>query len=125
MLDRVTRGVEVRARMIDFWHLMEKLAAAIAATGRQVKPKLASWRSKLKRDDKAIERIEVELRTWDLESESTPQALHDALTYIGNHRERMRYASARAEGLPIGSGHVEATCKTIVSTRMKRSGAVA
>ena len=123
MLDRVTRDVEVRAKMIDFWHLMEKLAAAIEAVGRPVAPKLASWKQKLKADDRAIERIEVELRTWDVESKRTPNALHEALTYIGNHRERMRYASARAEGLPIGSGHVEATCKTIVSTRMKRSGA--
>ncbi len=33
----------------------------------------------------------------------------------------MRYAAVAAEGLPIGSGVVEAP-KTLASTRMKRSG---
>ena len=34
----------------------------------------------------------------------------------------MRYADARAQGLPIGSGIVEAAWKTLVTERLKRSG---
>ena len=34
----------------------------------------------------------------------------------------MRYAQAQAQNLPIGSGVVEAACKTLATERMKRSG---
>jgi len=123
MLGRVTRGLEVHAQRVDFWHLVEKLSAAVTSTGRDAKTKLKAWKRKLKQDDSAIDRIEVELKTWALDFTCEPEPLHEALTYIKNHRERLRYASAVASGLPIGSGYVEATCKTIVATRMKRSGA--
>ena len=35
----------------------------------------------------------------------------------------MEYAAARAANRPIGTGVVEAAAKTVVNTRMKRSGA--
>ena len=34
----------------------------------------------------------------------------------------MRYAAAQTQNLPIGSGVVEAACKTLATERMKRSG---
>ena len=43
------------------------------------------------------------------------------LTYIENHHRRMRYASARRRGLPIGSGVTEGACKSVVGMRCKRS----
>ena len=34
----------------------------------------------------------------------------------------MRYGEYRSRGLPIGSGRVEAACKTVVGRRMKCTG---
>jgi hypothetical protein len=48
--------------------------------------------------------------------------MHQAVAYFREHRHRMRYHDLRAQLLPIGSGVVEAACKTLVSQRLKRSG---
>jgi hypothetical protein len=46
----------------------------------------------------------------------------DALRYLRSRLSQMNYAEARQRGLPIGSGAVEATCKSLVNLRMKRPG---
>lgn len=45
-----------------------------------------------------------------------------ALTYFRNQRHRMHYAAYQRDHLPIGSGVVEAACKTLVTQRLKGSG---
>jgi Uncharacterised protein family (UPF0236) len=45
-----------------------------------------------------------------------------AVDYFTRNAERMRYPLFRAQGMHLGSGIAEAACKTIVSTRAKRSG---
>ena len=50
------------------------------------------------------------------------EVLHKAVGYFREHRHRMPYASLQAQNLPIGSGVVEAACKTLVTQRLKRSG---
>src|SRR5258708_40239583 len=44
------------------------------------------------------------------------------INYFKNQRERMAYADYQARGLPIGSGVLEAACKTLATHRLKRWG---
>ncbi len=50
------------------------------------------------------------------------ERIAQVLGYFRGNRHRMGYAEAKARGLPIGSGVVEAACKTLVTERLKRSG---
>jgi hypothetical protein len=45
-----------------------------------------------------------------------------AVDYFTTNAQRMRYPLFRAQGMHIVSGEASAACKTIVSTRAKRSG---
>lgn len=49
-------------------------------------------------------------------------ALEREVNYFRNNAERMRYEDFRKRGLFVGSGVVEAGCKTVVGQRLKRSG---
>ena len=44
------------------------------------------------------------------------------LAYLEKNKNRMRYAWFRARGFFVGSGVVEAACRTIVGERLKKSG---
>ena len=127
ILTRVFAAVGVLNAMVgvDFWHLIEKLSDAARAADHQPSDVLPSFKDALTKDPLGIEKVESTLKNWcsDDKEKDSPDALKAALTYITNHRERMRYHSMLSQGFPIGSGCVEATCKTLVSVRMKRSGA--
>lgn len=120
------KGV-VLHQLIDFWHAVEKLAAAARViVGKDGAPSIvARWRASLLNRSAAREQILDELTTSGHEhtyvGEDRP--VHDAITYLTNNADRMDYARARRLHLPIGSGNVEATCKSLVGVRMKRPGA--
>ena len=125
MLDRTVGafGDDVEIA-IDFWHVVEKVADALRALGRDSAEWLPRVRRMLLDEERGAERVCLILRSWAVELDGElPEALTDAITYLDRNADRMRYSRLRAKGLPIGSGHVEATCKTLVSTRMKRCGA--
>ncbi len=129
LLDRTfnvqTVGVEPQRR-VDFFHLIEKLAPAasvLSANEDEAHKLLKRWRASLLNVEGAAERIVAELERSGREHAPVAgeQPVHQAITYLLNHRGMMSYAAARARGLSIGSGPVEATCKTLVEVRMKRS----
>lgn len=118
-------GAELH-RLIDFWHAVEKLsAAALVIAGKDAAPALvARWKLLLLNRANAREQILDELVASDREHVRVgdERPVHDAITYLTNNAERMNYAAARMRKLPIGSGNVEATCKSLVGVRMKRPG---
>ena len=55
------------------------------------------------------------------EKQDSMQKIIDYLA-INKGAGRLNYCEARAANKPIGTGVTEAACKTVVDTRMKRSG---
>ena len=118
-------AAQAPVRLVDFWHLMEKLGAASLLLAGDKAPALRErWKLSLLNTPGAIWRIATELHASGKREVvvGDGRPVHEALTYIENHGERMHYAAARAAGLPIGSGNVEATCKCLIGVRMKRPG---
>jgi hypothetical protein len=48
--------------------------------------------------------------------------LKKELAYFRTNAHRMRYNEFRAQGFFVGSGVVEAGCKTVIGKRLKQSG---
>jgi citrate lyase gamma subunit len=113
--------------LVDLWHLLEKLgkAARVIHGESGAEGVLRRWRLALLNHSSAAGQLILEL--WgsgrrNVRVDGT-RPVREAITYLMNHRHRMNYASARRNGLPVGSGNVEATCKSLVEMRMKRPGA--
>jgi hypothetical protein len=58
----------------------------------------------------------------NLTSQIKIRGANSELRYFCNHRKMMNYDYFVKKGWPIGSGVVEAACKSIVKQRMCRSG---
>ena len=114
-------GVEV----LDFYHATEHLGAALGAAYGEGTPsyqeRVETLRTVLRDDPQGVDKVIGALERLRTRYPRR-QAIRKALAYFREHRHRMPYAHLRARHLPIGSGVVEAACKTLVSQRLKRSG---
>jgi len=75
-----------------------------------------------KLDQGKIERLVVYLRSLYLPSPELTATLRTAADYFEKNAERMRYPEFRRQHLFIGSGVIEAGCKTVIGSRLKQSG---
>lgn len=110
-------------QIVDFFHGLEHaglvLDAQFGKNHSERKARLQCWTKRLLKDQVAS--LIVETRTASI---GTPQAqaVEDALGYFERNVERMQYGTFRKNGWFIGSGVVEAGCKTIIGARCKQSG---
>ena len=101
-------------------HLWELSAKLFPTEERQRK----RWTARLldKLDQGQIETVVKTLRQFPASGEELARLLSNEADYFERNAERMRYPPFRAQGLFVGSGVVEAACKTVVGARLKRSG---
>ena len=73
-------------------------------------------------DQGNVEKITREAQTKISDDPQTKEKATKEIAYLRKNKGRMRYAHFRSQGLFVGSGVVEAGCKTIIGFRMKQSG---
>lgn len=73
-------------------------------------------------DKGKIEKLVRRRRAIDSASPEVVQKIHTEADSFEKNAERMRYPEFRRQHLFIGSGVIEAGCKTVIASRLKRSG---
>lgn len=107
-------------QIVDLYHAKGHLwdvAKAIYGAGSDL---TAQWATK-RRDELDDGKIGAILSALSVHSEFVEEA-RTCFGYFTRHRHRMNYPAFRAQGLCVGSGVVEAGCKTAIGSRCKRSG---
>ena len=123
--DFFRRNFPLAVCILDFWHAKEHLVELSAAwfvdeTTRQSWLEEQCHRLKHEGGQAVLDRLEA----MDLTGRSAAvQEVHRERTqYFRNHVHKMDYPMYRKNGWQIGSGPVEAACKSVVAERLKCSG---
>src|SRR5206468_10023585 len=73
-------------------------------------------------DNGQIEKLVLELRSILSTNPEAADKIRIEADYFENNAERMRYPKFRRQHLFVGSGVIEAGCKTVIGSRLKQSG---
>jgi len=73
-------------------------------------------------DEGKIEDLVAALRAIDSSSPELTEKIRTEAGYFENNAKRMRYPAFRRQHLFVGSGVIEAGCKTVIGSRCKQSG---
>jgi hypothetical protein len=110
-------------QVVDFYHAMEHAGRVLdALLGRNHPDRKAQQRRWAKRLLKDKAQALVKETRQACASHPQGQAVLDELGYFERNIQRMQYGAFRDRGYFIGSGVVEAGCKTVIGARCKQSG---
>ncbi len=112
-------------QLVDFFHAAQHLKNVFdTAYGEhtvKADTQFHKYRHILRDDCEGIEKV-IRVSLYLHNKHPRRKKLKTELSYFRCHRARMHYAAAKEQNLPIGSGVVEAACKTLATQRLKRSG---
>ena len=110
--------------IVDFYHACEHLhkISKLLFPGDEAARKQWAFSivAQLKNGD--IESIVAILRSVSIERPELADKLTTEAEYFERNTEKMRYPKFREQGLFIGSGVIEAGCKSLIGARLKQSG---
>ncbi len=107
--------------ILDFYHASERLhELAMALDPTKTKSRVDLWKGWLLEDH--VDRVISEGRHLQAQGADDPEVVEEQLAFLERHRQRMAYGTYRANQWFIGSGVVEAGCRTVVGKRLKQSG---
>ncbi len=111
-------------QIVDFYHALEhagRIMVALLGSKEhpEYKKRLSQWARLLLKNgvEKLIARARAECM-----GKACAVEVEDELHYFVTNISRMQYGTFRKRGLFIGSGVVEAGCKTVIGARCKQSG---
>jgi hypothetical protein len=126
LIDVLAGWAPDRVFILDFWHAGEHLGefarTLIPHDEERRTAQEKAWCHRLKQEGGAA--LLQELETLDLSrtSDHVREAHRQLTGYFRHNLHRMDYPTYRAHGWQIGSGMIEAACKTVVGQRLKESG---
>jgi hypothetical protein len=109
--------------ILDFYHAAERvhtLANAIDSEESAAKKRAGKWIKQLLQD--GVSQVIAQARQILPPHRKKRSAAIDQIAFLENHKKRMLYETYRKKGWFIGSGVIEAGCKTVVGKRLKQSG---
>jgi hypothetical protein len=110
---------------VDFYHaathLHEALATVYGDGTVAARRRENDLRHVLRHEEDGVEKV-IRALAYLARQHPKNKRVPRAVAYFRKHRGRMGYATLHAQGYPIGSGVVEAACKTLVTQRLKQSG---
>ena len=107
-------------QIVDLFHAKHHLsdvAKAIYGPGSDLS---RPW-AKQRHDELDEGQVDAVLHALNVHAEANDEA-RKCLDYVTRNQRRMRYPEFRAQGLCVSSGVVEAGCKVVIGTRLKRAG---
>ena len=111
-------------QIVDLFHARQHLWDLVRKLHPNDEKSQKHWiQVQKKRLDKGkIEKLVLEFRSIQTSNPEVAEELRKQTEYFQTNAERMRYPDFRKQHLFVGSGVIEAGCKTVVGTRLKRSG---
>ena len=111
-------------QMVDFYHALEHGGQVLAAllgdkNHPDYKRRRRQWAKRLLKN--GVEKLIAQVRA-ECAGKSQAEAVEKELAYFVGNIQRMQYGTFRTQGFFIGSGVIEAGCKTVIGVRCKQSG---